>query len=139
MTVHNEHWSTAYIGQPWSEQQDCFYWFARIAREQFGVDVQSHLVDHARLVYSAARIMADPDAILHRYGYTPTDPAESPREGDAVFLSQRATPHHLGMVIRPGGTFAVLHALQGAGVIVSTRMGLKANGWRIHGFYRYVR
>jgi hypothetical protein len=124
------HWAARYINEKWSKDQDCFYWYRRIKLEQFGREVPVCDVDHSRLVISAARAMNSD--IGERFGYHQTD---EPREGDAVFLSQRSQPHHIGMVIFPGGKFHILHVLEGSGVIISDLMDLKVNGWKIRGYW----
>lgn len=73
--------------------------------------------------------------IGREFGYVQTN---TPKEGDAVFLSQRSRPHHIGMVIFINGSFRVLHAIEGAGVIVSDLLDLRANGWSIKGYYTYA-
>ena len=124
------HWASQYVGQKWTENSDCFYWYRRIKREVFGRDVPICEVDHGRLVSSAARIM-DSD-ITGSFGYRKTETA---REGDAVFMSQRTRPHHLGMAVILTSGLHVLHALEGSGVICSDMTDLKLNGWTINGYW----
>lgn len=124
------HWAAQYIGQKWEKEKDCFYWFRTIKKEQFGRDVPICEVDHSRLTVSAARILTGD--IETAFGYRKTDTAQ---EGDAVFLTQRNTPHHVGMIIFPGKNMQVLHALEGIGVVVSDLLDLKFNGWKIVGYW----
>jgi hypothetical protein len=124
------HWAEKYVGGKWTNEQDCFWWYRHIKKEQFGRDVPICKIDHSRLVQSAARIMTGD--IHDIFGYHKTD---TPTEGDAVFLSQRNQPHHLGMVILPGARFHIIHALEGVGVIVSDRQDIKINGWSVKGYW----
>jgi hypothetical protein len=124
------HWAAQYIGQKWTNEQDCFWWYRHIKKEQFGRDVPICKVDHEHLVQSAARIMTGD--IQEIFGYHQTDVA---RDGDAVFLTQRNQPHHLGMIVFSSGKMHVLHALEGIGVIFSDIMDLKVNGWKIKGYW----
>ena len=124
------HWAMKYIGQKWEHEKDCFYWFRTIRKEQFNHDVPICGVDHTNLVLSASRILTGD--VKGVFGYKQVD---SPGEGDAVFMTQRNTPHHVGMIIFPGGKMMVLHALEGIGVIVSDLMDLKMNGWKIVGYW----
>ena len=124
------HWSTQYRGVQWAEETNCFYWFRRIQHEQFGRDIPDAPVDCKHLTQSAARLMSG--NIMDLFGGVPT---ETPREGDAVFLTKADKPHHLGMVVMPGNKFHVLHVLEGAGLVISDRLHLIVNGWKITGFY----
>lgn len=126
------HWAVQYIGKRWTPEDDCLYWFRRISRERFGRDVPEHFIDHRHLVRSAARTMQED--IERIFGYHETD---TPREGDAVFLSQRLRPHHLGLYLVVDGKPHVLHALEGSGVICSDLFDLRANGWTIREYYTH--
>ena len=127
------HWAGQYKGERWTPEHDCLYWFRRWTRELFGRDIGGGLPDHSRLLTSAAKMMAGD--IRRDFGYVQTD---FPVEGDAVFLSQRYRPHHIGMVIFIDGSFRVLHALEGAGVIISDRLDLRSNGWNVKGYFTYA-
>ena len=127
------HWAGKYVGEQWTDKHDCLHWFRRWTREQFGREVCGGAPDHARLLSSAVKMMAGD--IGREFGYVHTD---TPNEGDAVFLSQRSRPHHIGMVIFINGSLSVLHALEGVGVIVSDLLDLRANGWSVKGYYTYA-
>lgn len=130
------HWSDTYRGAKWAEDANCFDWFRRISREQFGRDIPAPppgSVNCDRLTLSAARLMAG--NILDLFHGVPTD---APVEGDAVLLTRANHPHHIGMVVLPGGRFHVLHVLDGAGLVMSSRLHLVTNGWRITGAYTYA-
>ncbi len=127
------HWSVAYRGAQWAEEANCFHWFRWISREQFGRDIPDAppgTVDCNHLTLSAARLMAG--NIMDLFGGVPTD---TPREGDAVLMTKADRPHHIGMVVMPGNRFHVLHVLDGVGLVISNRLDLATNGWKITGFY----
>jgi len=129
------HWAEKYVGQKWTPIHDCFYWFRKISEEQFGrvVPVCGH-IDHTRQALTASRAMAQD--ITATYGYVK---AKTPSEGDAVFMTQRCVPHHIGLAILIEGQLHVLHALDGIGsVVVSDISDLAANGWKIEGFWTYA-
>jgi len=129
------HWAYKYIGERWTPIHDCFYWFRLISKEQFGIEVPiCTTMDHSRFAITAARSMtAD---IYSTYNYTKTD---TPSEGDAVFMTQRCVPHHIGMVVMAEGQFGVIHALDHIGMVVVSDIGdLAANGWKIEGFWTYA-
>ncbi len=130
------HWSEKYLGQAWTPQTDCYYWFRRIQAEQFGRTVPVVPLDHASgagLVRSAARAILSDTAT--DAGWQPTD---NPAEGDAVFLAQRTRPHHIGVAVMVTGALYVLHALEGVGVVVSDTQALRLNGWRIQEIWTYA-
>lgn len=133
------HWALKYIGKSWGDETDCLYWFRTISMEQFGVNVPicGH-IDHSTkfsMVKSAMKEMSTD--ILSNYGYKQT---QSPDEGDAVFLTQRNNPHHIGMVLfLNGGEMHVLHALDGIGqVVISNRGDLALNGWKIESYWKHA-
>lgn len=127
------HWCLQYRGAKWAEETNCFYWFRRISKEQFGreiPDAPPGTVDCNRLTLSAARLMAG--NIMDLFGGAPTD---TPKEGDAVFMTKADRSHHLGMVVLPGGRFHVLHVQEGVGLVIADRLNLLTNGWKITGYY----
>ena len=73
--------------------------------------------------------------ILELFGYAPT---LTPNEGDAVFLTQRNRPHHVGMVILVGEKMHILHAIEGVGVVISDTFDLSMNGWKIESYWTYA-
>ena len=116
-----------YLGQPWEEDRDCYYWFRRIQEEVFARLVPP-LAGTTRTI-TAARYLRD---IPKVWGWTQT---ETPREGDAVFLAQRIEPHHIGTVVRIGNKQQILHAVRCSGVVLSDQALLRHNGWRIYGYW----
>lgn len=127
-----QHWAMKYIGRPWTEERHCYEWFRQITKEQFGREIPFVNTNAHNFVLLAARIMNSADKEL--FGYRPT---QTPKEGDAVFLSGNGrTSHHIGMVIFPG-KMMVLHALEKVGVVASDVVTLKMNGLRIKGFWTY--
>lgn len=127
------HWAAKYIGRPWTPECNCYEWFRRITREQFGLELPAINLPPDHMTRRAARIMNTGTDDL--FGYRPTD---TPAEGDAVFLSGNGrTSHHIGMVIFSGRRMMVLHALDGIGVVASDRPGLRANGLTIKGFWTH--
>ena len=131
-------WASAYIGRPWTDERCCGYYFAVIQQEVFGRSVDGEKIASVIGALSAARIMAaifaSSDAAAE-FGYRAT---ADPMDGDAVFLSQRTRPHHIGTVALIGGKFHVLHTLEGIGTILSDRLDLRANGWRTAGFWTWA-
>ncbi|AGW12847.1 hypothetical protein [Megalodesulfovibrio gigas] len=130
--VLEQHWCARYLGGKWGETHDCFSWFVVISREQFGRDIPNLWVDHTRLLSQAMRGLHDPGQ------HYPCRPTETPKEGDAVLMTQGQRAHHIGMVVFPGGDggrLHVLHALERIGVVCTDRRTLRVNGWKIVGYW----
>ena len=127
-----EHWAMKYTTEKWSDKQDCFYWFRLWTKELTGRNILDPHVQHNELVRNSIKVMTS--NIHDIFNYKQTD---SPVEGDAVFLSQRTLPHHIGMVITPHGQFRVLHALENCGILISSITELSLNGWKIKGYWTY--
>lgn len=106
-------WLSGYIGQKWTHEKDCWFWFRKIQLEVFGRSVDPVMNDWAEIYL--------------------------PENGDGVLLSRGSNPDHIGMVIFINDRFHVLHALEGAGVILTDRQSLKMNGWKINGYWTPAR
>lgn len=125
------HWALQYQGARWSEQTDCLHWFRKISLEQFGRTVpECTAIDYQHHLRSTIRVMRS--NIAEMFGYRQTD---APVEGDAVFMSQSRLEHHIGMVIFLGGRMHVLHVLDGCGLVISDRLDLAMNGWKITSYW----
>lgn len=129
----SEHWTMKYIGKPYDQIHDCYFWFRKIQYEQFGRELIEINIDHSRMVNCAARVMDGDIETTFRFRET-----TNPSEGDAVFMTQGIRPHHVGVVVFIDGKQYILHAQAGVGVICSDMIELRQNGWRIKGYYHYV-
>jgi hypothetical protein len=124
---------TTYVGKPWEKSRDCWYWFRVVQRDIFGRDVHEALVNHSSwiaMLKSAADIMNSD--IEKEFGWKKTD---SPKTGDAVFLSMRRYAHHIGTVFIDNGKLCILHCVEGSGIVYDSRLAIKMHGWRIHGYW----
>lgn len=121
------HWAEAYIGHPWvAGESDCWNIARRIWAERFGHSVPPVEVEHLSAVAGRRAIR---DADLSQW-----DEVAEPREGDAVLMAMGQTPCHVGIWL---GIGAVLHSIEGAGVICTPHRRLADIGYRITGFYRF--
>lgn len=118
-----------YIGKKWTNEKDCGYWFRKIQKDEFDRVVPVVCIDHAKPLEKAK---AFKDKIPK--GWHKTD---KPKDGDAAFLSQRLRPHHIGTVIFVDDKMNILHALTGSNMVLSDRLSLKINNWKIESFWTY--
>lgn len=124
-------WPACYIGEPWiAGESDCWAFCRRVLRERFGVAVPP--------------IGVDPHAlrdVLGAFGGHPERehwlPVPIAREGDLVLLGRALRPAHAGLWVDERGG-AVLHSLEGIGVVLSRPADLRAAGWRIVEILRHA-
>lgn len=96
-----KHWAERYIGQQWTRERDCYYWFRKIMLEQFGRDIP---VVGDRFVR-----------------------VDVPIQGDAVFIGNG----HIGIMVSVDNKMMVLHAAPTIGVMLTTLGQEKIKGfWR---------
>lgn len=123
------HWAEAYLGEPWiNGAHDCWGFFRRVQREHFGLELPEIDIDACSRL-ACAREFAGHD---ERDAWALV---ESPAEGDAVLMGKNKRPAHVGIWIDADGG-AVLHCVEGAGVIIQQRSTLRLAGWNTLGFYR---
>lgn len=123
------HWAAGYVGEPWiNHHHDCWAFFRRVQIERFGLDLPEIDVD-ACAPLACRRAFASHD---ERDAWLSV---EVPAEGDAVLMGKNKRPAHVGVWIEADGG-AVLHCVEGAGVVVQNRPALRLSGWQVLGFYR---
>lgn len=119
------HWSHAYIDQPYAGTlaDNCLGLARRVYRERFGRELVGLL--------GACRAA--------RRGSLPAVEVEHPRDGDLVVLGHRpADPaRHVGIYAAgPGLPPSVLHADDGRGSVILTRLRLIRAAWPCVAFLR---
>ena len=134
MGDQGQHWAAKYVGKKWSHEQDCGFWFRKIQHIEFALVVPVVCVSHGGTMPVLQYAQSIRDAKLAAVGWRQT---KSPRDGDAVFLSQRNRPHHIGIVAIVAGKLHVLHAIKNSGVILTDKLSLAVNGWKIESFWTY--
>ena len=121
------HWAERYIGTPWvAGDSDCWNLARRVWAEHFGQQVPAVAVDAASPLAGRRAIR---EADMSQWDEVP-----QPLEGDAVLMAKGALPCHVGIWLDFG---AVLHSIEGAGVVCTPRRRLHDIGFRIVGFYRW--
>jgi len=128
------HWTMKYLGQPWTPEQNCYYWFRKIMVDEFGHDGLPPNVEVSEQGSARLAMRELTDEAVARHGWTPT---ETPREGDAVMLAEGKRASHIGVVVYLQEKLFVAHAQKGAGVVLSGVLGLKMNNLKITGYWTY--
>jgi len=125
------HWASFYVGTPWvAGQSDCWHFARQVWGERFGWAVPPVPVE-ATDPRAARRAFAEaPQAT----GWVPV--AGTPGEGDGVLMARGRYPSHVGVAIELPEGAAVLHSVEGNGVIVTPLSRLPDLGFRIAGLYR---
>lgn len=134
--MHDRHWAWPLIGKPYRlgargpDAFDCWAVAQFCWRMQLGLDVPDV---GACALELTARIRA-----FRTCGFGGVEAFEVPvpRELDAVYMTSRSAPHHIGLWIAPDPQGGVLHALEGAGVVFQRRADLNAHGLTILTFMR---
>ena len=125
------HWALDYIGRAWVKGvHECGHFFVEVQRDRFGTACEVIAAD-ADSVLSCVRALAGSHAEFRHW-----IEVEAPREGDAVQMSHSRHPHHVGVWVEVDGG-GVLHCVEGAGVVFSTRKALRACGWNIVSIKRH--
>jgi len=128
------HWVMKYLGQPWTLERNCYYWFRKIMVEQFGHDGMPPdvVVSEKGLARLAMREMTPETA--ERYGWTSID---APCEGDAVMLAEGKRSSHIGVAVYMREKLMVIHARKNTGVVLSDALALRMNNLKITGCWTY--
>lgn len=127
-TMNFPHWAAAYIGKPWSSDQDCYGFVREVYQARYGVVIPLVPLDAGRLLSCAHAI--------HDYDLSDWIEVEEPREGDVVLMGHARRPHHVGLWIESTG-LRVLHSVDGSGVIAQTPMQARMQGWNLLRTYRH--
>ena len=124
------HWTALYLGLPYErgaqgpELWDCWSFVCHVQRERYGREVPA--LPSPASWGAVARAMPEWAAQL---GWRPT---ETPRDGDAVFLSRMKDPTHVGIWI--ADLKSVLHCAVGGSVLHDARHLAMAQ-WRVRGYF----
>lgn len=127
------HWAADHIGTPWvAGQSDCWHFARRVWRDRWGWDVPPVPVDPCNPRAARHAFAQAPQAT----GWEPLPRGCAPAEGQAVLMAKGRWPCHVGVqIVLPEGP-AVLHSVEGAGVIVTPSSRLADLGYRVVGRYR---
>lgn len=133
------HWAAALIGRPYRERGhgpdafDCWGLLQFAWRMRLGIDVPDVRLRSAQLFRDVIRA-----GNCHANGLEAIEIA-APQELDAVYMTSRRLPHHVGLWVAPGAVDGgVLHAIEDAGVVFQRRADLAVHGFTIVKFMRLV-
>ena len=131
------HWAAQYIGikfryggQTLETGFDCWGLFRYVQKRHF-----------SRQLAEIKLIEYQPQAIENEFNTNPElgnwYQVDEPENGDGVLMSTAKCPKHVGVWISDGETVGILHAVDGYGVIFTSRQNLMRSGWKILNYYRY--
>lgn len=127
------HWSEKYIGQPYIKgEADCARLLCKVRREVFKAEVPDE-VEVERRASRLGRAAQMTDGVSE-YGIRIEDPVE----GDAVLMWCLGRLSHIGVYALVDGEPCVLHAMEGADMVVRHRLrDLERVSLKVEGFYRW--
>jgi len=128
------HWAFNYLGLPWvsghagPDSFDCWGLVRYVQKNHFNLDLPSIVVE-ADNIRAVVKEFTGNDELKNWIK------VESPLNGDCLLLSQNKEPTHVGiwLDVDSGG---LLHAVQGAGVVFSSKSNLRLLGYNVLGAYR---
>lgn len=123
------HWAEQYIGQPWSEEKDCWWWFRFIQHKHYGIVLPAIEIRSLLVREVLATFHDHPE----RKEWHEVD---SPEDGDGVLIGRSSNPIHVGVWIGPHRR--VLHCEQKTGVVAQSISSLKLHQWSHIQFYRHA-
>ena len=128
------HWVMKYLGAPWKAGQsgpdayDCWGLVRAVYSARYGIQLPIIDVD-ATSAIDARR------AMIRSENRTGWDPVDAPADGVVALMSHGKTPHHVGIVVALPGGMRLLHAVEGAGVVLQSIQDVLSHGWKIQGYY----
>lgn len=133
------HWTLPFMGFAYSSVGDgpaafnCWSFFRHVECARFGREIPE-LPMPSNLMGTVKMFRDHTDA----FGWERIDKPRPPADGDAVLMSHRDRPHHIGVYVAsvPGG--AVLHCVEGVGSVLPSLFHLEIAAWHITGIYRPV-
>lgn len=123
------HWALKYLGEPWSQEMDCWGWFRKVQREQYAIYVPPIDIDSLSL----RQVLITFDTHPERANWLLVD---APAEGDAVLMGRSANPLHVGIWLADHRR--VFHCEQNSGVLLQSLTSLKLHNWSHIRFYRHA-
>lgn len=122
-------WAQDYIGQAWVYgEHDCWAFFRKVQKEQFGRDVPIIDVDAFNTLECVRTFIGHNE----RNNWVEIPNTKLAQNGDAVLMSQSKRPTHVGIWVDG----AILHCVRHTGVVYTPENKLKSFPYNITGIYR---
>ena len=123
-------WWNKYIGEEYTEENDCMALAVRVAKDVLDKEVESP--PYKPNIWSQAKAVGDfKDDVCKR-----TDTAE---DGNPVLFLCRKRFYHIGVLVHTNNEQYVLHADQQAGFVLLTRLrDMAEKGYEFEGFYKWI-
>lgn len=133
------HWSLPYLGFAYDAQGEgpyafnCWSFFRHVERIRFAREVPP-LPMPANLM-GAVKLFRDRS---DSFGWQRIEKPRKPIDGDAVLMSHRDRPHHIGIYVASVPGEAVLHCVESVGSTLPSLFHLEIAAWNITGIYRPI-
>ena len=133
-----DHWALAYLGRSYDragvgpDSFNCWTFFRTVQREVFGRATPD--IPYSGILSHIRSFMAHTDL-----QYWPV--VDTPIDGDAVLLSGRNRPTHIGVWAAVDGSCyggCIVHCDEGTGVVAQAVGDMDRRGWRVTAYRRYV-
>lgn len=126
------HWALKYLGERWTEEYNCFHFFAKIQKEIFGIE--GLLEDPTTPDYShVGFVLENLDSLSIAKNWVEVD---IPKEGDAVIFGVLGVSFHIGVYVVIDGAGGVLHSNK-KGAVITTRRAIIDGRCCVKKFLRY--
>lgn len=123
-------WWDKYLGQPYTELDDCMTLAVRVAQEVLGKGVNSPL-------YTPG--LRDQARAVHDYKGDVCRRMDKPKDGYPVLFLCRTRFYHIGVLAHINHEQYILHASQQAGCVILTRLrDMSKQGYEFEGFYEWI-
>jgi len=125
------------IGRPWSSSASCWHLAMEVEREMFGrdlPDVEVPSLPSWRWMIDS--IEGHPERARWREVERGPHGLVTAADGALVLMARSNRPAHIGVWLRPEQ--AIIHADQGAGVMLELLTTLRARGWARLRFYEPI-
>ena len=133
------HWSLEFVGAAYAADGEgpgafnCWAHFRHVERRRFNREIPPLPMPADLLgVVKLFRDRSD------SFGWVRIEKPRKPMDGDAVLMSHRDRPHHIGIYVASVPGEAVLHCTEGVGSVLSSMFHLEVANWNIIGIYHPI-
>lgn len=117
------------IGRPWSSSASCWHLAREVERALFAREMPDHPVpENPTWEWMIDAIESHPERAMWREVPRGPHGLITARDGALVLMARARHPAHIGVWLKPER--AIIHADQGAGVMLELSVALEARGWR---------